>query len=656
MVEIVSREAHLIPLFPAFGALLNGLLGRRFIRKKAHWVAVPAVFLSFLFSLAVFLSLLQTPPGYEISLYTWVASSDFEASFGFLLDTLSVTMLLIVTGVGLLVHIYSIGYMHDDEGYARFFSYLNLFIFFMLILVLANNYLLMFLGWEGVGLCSYLLIGFWFHKKSASDAAKKAFLTNRIGDAGFILGILLLFFVVGSVSYQTVFQAASGLDQGVVTAITLLLFVGAVGKSAQIPLHVWLPDAMEGPTPVSALIHAATMVTAGIYMVCRSHLLYQLAPFSMQLIAVTGAATALFAGSIATVQNDIKKVLAYSTVSQLGFMFLALGVGAFVSGMFHLVTHAFFKGLLFLCAGSVIHAAGGEQNIQKLGGLRKHLPITFWTFLMGTLAIAGIPPFAGFWSKDEILTQTFQKGHPILFGIGAIAAVMTAFYIFRLLFLTFSGKMRLSEKGSHPLHESPATMAFSLIALAILSVVGGIFLGFPPEGGVFHHFLSHSFEEVHHGMHGFSSLNFLLMGGSVALAGVGWFVAWLFYQKRPDLPAKVVPSLMPLYRLLLHKYWVDEVYDKTILALSRLVSRLSFACDHFLIDGAVNGAGRLALFLSEAKRFFDQQIIDGFANGLAFVAQQGSGKFRRIQTGGVQNYALTMVGGLVLLIALIFIF
>ncbi|MFH1858393.1 MAG: NADH-quinone oxidoreductase subunit L [Candidatus Omnitrophota bacterium] len=654
MVALTARYAWLVLLFPACGALINGLWGRRYLKEKAHWVAVPAVFLSFLLSLVLFASVLKNGRSQEIFLYSWVVSADFEAPFGLFLDSLSCTMLLVVTGIGLLVHIYSVGYMRGDGGYARFFSYLNLFVFFMLILVLADNYLFMFMGWEGVGLCSYLLIGFWFHKKSATDAANKAFIANRIGDAGFILGILLLFFAVGSVSFSDVFGAAPTLDKGLVTAAALLLFAGAIGKSAQIPLYVWLPDAMEGPTPVSALIHAATMVTAGIYMVCRSHLLYTLAPVTMGLVALTGAATALFAASIAIVQNDMKKVLAYSTISQLGLMFLALGVGAFTSGMFHLVTHAFFKALLFLCAGSIAHAASGEQNIQKLGGLMKRLPVTHAAFLVGALAIAGIPPFAGFWSKDEILAQLLWRGHPVFFTVASLASFLTAFYIFRLLFLVFYGMTRLPEEAKQRLHESPAAMTSALIVLAILAASGGL-LGFPPEQGALHRFLGPTFGAGHEAPP-FSSLNVMLMGSSVAVAGLGWFFAWLLYQKRKDLPAKMVARMTALYRLLLHKYWVDELYDKTVLAFSRWLTAASSNCDRLVIDGAVNGIAHMALVLSRAKDFFDQKIVDGAANGLARWTQRGSGRLRRIQTGGVQNYALTMAGGIVVLVGFILIF
>jgi len=653
MVENLIRFSWLIPAFPAIGALVNGLFGKRFIRKKAHLIAIPAVCLSFFYSLLLLYGFSRTSQPRDIVFYSWIPSFDFQAEFGFLIDGLSCVMLLVVTGVGSLVHLYSVGYMHEDEGYHRFFTYLNLFIVAMLLLVLGNNYLLMFMGWEGVGLCSYLLIGFWFHKKSATEAAKKAFITNRIGDAGFILGILLIFTTVGSLSYRTVFASASAFHT-TATAVTLLLFVGAVGKSAQIPLYVWLPDAMEGPTPVSALIHAATMVTAGIYMVCRSHLLYLEAPLSMEVVATVGALTALFAGTVALVQNDIKKVLAYSTVSQLGFMFLGVGVGAFASGMFHLVTHAFFKGLLFLGAGSVIHAASGEQNIQKLGGLKHHLPITFTTFLFAVLAISGIPPFAGFWSKDEILSQSFLSGHPILFGLGCLAALCTSFYMFRLLFLTFYGKTRLSEGALHHLHESPKTMTIPLILLAFLSAVGGVILGFPPEGGLLHRILASTFQ-MDHESHSVTPLTLLLMGSSTLIACLGWGLAYLLYRRKSDLVSKITKRVTPLYTLLLHKYWIDELYDRTVLAGVRALSKISFACDRFLIDGLVNGVGQGILLLSKAKAFFDLKVIDGTANGIATLTQNASRKLRKIQTGDVQNYALTMIGGIMFLVGLVLI-
>ncbi|HEY5824569.1 MAG TPA: NADH-quinone oxidoreductase subunit L, partial [Cyclobacteriaceae bacterium] len=462
--------ASLIPLFPLLGFLIVGLNVKKLSHGAVSVIACGSVLLSFVISIYLFVLLLNLPEesrSINIVLFDWIKTSGFSASFSFLIDPLSSLMLLIITGVGFLIHVYSIGYMHDDEGFNRFFSYLNLFVFFMLLLVMGSNYLLMFVGWEGVGLCSYLLIGFWFKNKDYTSAANKAFIMNRIGDLGLIIGIVLIFVLFGSIQYNEVFAKAAsfGIGSEMITLITVLLFVGAMGKSAQIPLYTWLPDAMAGPTPVSALIHAATMVTAGIYMVARNNVLYALSPFSLHLILVVGLVTALFAATIALTQNDIKKVLAYSTVSQLGLIFVALGVGAFSSGIFHMATHAFFKALLFLGAGSVIHALSGEQDIRHMGGLRKYLPITFITFLIGTLAISGIPPFAGFFSKDEILAHAFAD-NTIVWGVALLASLLTSFYMFRLFFLTFSGSTRASDEVMRHIHESPKSITIPLIVLA----------------------------------------------------------------------------------------------------------------------------------------------------------------------------------------------
>ena len=506
----------LIPLFPAAGALFNGLLGRRCSRAAISTVACGTVGVSFLLSLGAFSQLLGRPEGQRLveqELFTWIpagagelssgAISQFVVQWGYQLDPLSAVMILVVTGVGFLIHIYSIGYMAHEGGYYRFFTYMNLFMFSMLTLVLANNFVLMFVGWEGVGLCSYLLIGFYFQRKSAADAGKKAFVVNRIGDFGFMLGIFLIFTAFGSFDFTQVFglvegQAQAGvLESGnaTVTAICILLFVGAMGKSAQVPLYVWLPDAMEGPTPVSALIHAATMVTAGVYMVARCSALFVLSPDAMLLVAVVGAVTAIFAASIGLVQNDIKRVLAYSTISQLGYMFLACGVGAFGAGMFHLMTHAFFKALLFLGAGSVIHALSGEQDMRRMGGLRKRIPVTFWTMMLGTVAIAGFPPLAGFFSKDEILWRAFSgsQGHVLLWAVGMLAAGMTSFYMFRMMFLTFLGKPRMSPAVESHVHESPAVMTVPLGLLAVGAVVSG-WVGIPHLIGQYLHHLPQYFE------------------------------------------------------------------------------------------------------------------------------------------------------------------
>src|SRR6267154_2610601 len=467
----------LIPILPLLGFALIALSGKKLVKGFAALIGCASVFVAFAFSVVLFIKLLNGAGSFNATMFTWISAGNFSASISFLIDPLSSLMLLIITGVGFLIHVYSVGYMHEDEGFNRFFSYLNLFVFFMLLLVMGSNYLVMFVGWEGVGLCSYLLIGFWFKNQDYNDAANKAFIMNRIGDLGLIIGVILIFVNFGSVNYIEVFPKADTVGTSVLTLITILLFIGAMGKSAQIPLYTWLPDAMAGPTPVSALIHAATMVTAGVYMVARNNILYSLSPIAMELVLVVGLATALFAATIALAQNDIKKVLAYSTVSQLGLMFVALGVGAYASGIFHMATHAFFKALLFLGAGSVIHAMHHEQDIRKMGGLRKYIPVTYITFFIGVLAISGIPPFAGFFSKDEILANAFKQS-PIAWGIAVLASLLTAFYMFRLLFLTFFGKTRASEDTIHHIHESPKSMTIPLIILAILSVAGG-FMGVP---------------------------------------------------------------------------------------------------------------------------------------------------------------------------------
>ena len=478
----------LIPLFPAIGFLINGFFGRRYSKTVVSWVACSALGLSFLTSILIFFELIGRPPAerlFEKVIFDWVVSGNLNTVIGYQIDPLSILMALVVTGVSFFIHIYSVGYMHDDPGFPRYFTYLNLFVFMMLNLILANNFLLMFVGWEGVGLCSYLLIGFWYEKDSAANAGKKAFIVNRVGDFGFLLGMFLLFTSLGkhgvwSLDFTEVFANANELDTATVTAITILLFVGATGKSAQIPLYVWLPDAMEGPTPVSSLIHAATMVTAGVYMIARCNVLYSMAPISMAIVAVVGVATAIYTASIGFCQNDIKKVLAYSTISQLGYMFLGVGVGAYSAGIFHLMTHAFFKGLLFLGAGSIMHALSGELDMRKMGGLRKKIPVTFWTFFIATLAIAGIPGLSGFFSKDEILWQAFSSshGHFLLWLVAAIAAGMTAFYMFRALFMTFWGECRADDHVKHHIHESPKIMTVPLMVLAVASVIGG-YIGVP---------------------------------------------------------------------------------------------------------------------------------------------------------------------------------
>jgi NADH-quinone oxidoreductase subunit L len=602
----------------------------------------------------------------------------FVADWGLLLDPLSCVMVLVVTGVGFLIHVYSAGYMAHEGGYYRFFGYMNLFMFAMLTLVLANNLLLMFVGWEGVGLCSYLLIGFYFLKKSASDAGKKAFIVNRIGDAGFLLGLLLTAVTLGTIrftslglpevgGYSGILQSLEaavhagtlGYGAHVLTAIGLLLFVGAAGKSAQIPLYVWLPDAMEGPTPVSALIHAATMVTAGVYMVVRMNAVYQLAPFALDVIAVVGAVTAIFAASMALVQNDVKKVLAYSTISQLGYMFMALGVGAFAAGIFHLMTHAFFKALLFLGAGSVIHAMSGEQDLRKMGGLWSKIPKTATTFLIATLAICGIFPFAGFFSKDEILGRAIDR-YFFLWAIGFITAGMTAFYMFRLFFLAFSGYTRADEHVEKHIHESPPSMTVPLMILGGLSIVGG-WIGWPGSlGGEnrFERFLepvlagalseTGAIKIAHHGL----AKEIFLMVLSLSIAGAGIWLAYEFYRSKRIAPELLAEKWPRAYQLLLHKYYVDEIYDALIVNRVKDLSTLFGLFDAKVIDGVgVDGAGWLARFGSRVSMWWDKWVIDGLLNFSAKFLQLLSFPVRLLQSGMFSSYAMVILIGLVVLLA-----
>ena len=651
----------LIPIFPALAVLLNGLLGRRMIRDKAHLLGVGSVGCSLVCALIVILRLMMNPSEpIKAKLYTWIFAGAFTADMGFQVDTLSAVMLFVVCGVGFLVHVYSMGYMHGDPSYYRFFTYLNLFMTSMLILVLADNYLLMFVGWEGVGLCSYLLIGYWYDRQSASDAGKKAFLVNRIGDAGFILAMSLIFWTTGSLNYDTVFtQAAAGqVTVGIATAITLLLFVGAAGKSAQVPLYVWLPDAMEGPTPVSALIHAATMVTAGVYMVVRSQALFLLAPTTMHVVAGVGAFTALFAASIGLVQNDIKRVLAYSTVSQLGYMFLGCGMGAFSSGLFHVMTHAFFKGLLFLGAGSVIHAMHEEQDMRRMGGLRHHIHGTYETMLLATIAIAGIPPFAGFWSKDEILGAAVKSG-----GIGVLwwlmglcAAFMTSFYMFRLIFLTFYGQERFDTQHVHP-HESPPSMLTPLKILALLSVIGGIVVGLPPENGLFHAFLSYAFPhgQAHHAaFHFWPDVPLMLLSTLVAVAG--WFTAYHLYIQRPERANELAEKYAFAYEVLLNKYYIDEFYQAFIVRPVMWATTAFWTVDARIVDGAVNACATFTRLYANWSGLIDRWVVDGSVNGVAVLVQSGARLFRLAQTGLVQNYLLVMAVGVFVFTTLYLIF
>ncbi len=637
--------AWVVPAFPFVGFLINGLWGRKLSRAWVGRVACGAMALSFAWVLRLFVEMLSRVPSerfWEPVYYTWIQVGNFKVTASFLVDPLTMVMLLVVTGVGFLIHVYSVGYMHDDPGYPRYFAYLNLFACAMLLLVMANNLLVMFVGWEGVGLCSYLLIGFWYEKQSASDAGKKAFIVNRIGDFGFLLAIFLTFWTFGTLNFREIFQIAVSqytVGDPVILAITLLLFVGATGKSAQIPLYVWLPDAMEGPTPVSALIHAATMVTAGVYMVARCATLYALAPMSMGVVAAVGCATAVFAATIGLVQNDIKRVLAYSTVSQLGYMFLGCGVGAFVAGIFHLMTHAFFKALLFLGAGSVIHALGGEQDIRKMGGLRKHLPITFATFVVASLAISGIAPFSGFFSKDEILLETWTSGHPVLYALALAGAVLTAFYMFRLVFLTFFGKSRMDPETARHVHEAPWSMAVPLIILGVLALVGGWVQVPLMEGGQrFGRFLDPVFQipqmiltEGMHGAHPPAWLEGAFMGLSilVALAGIG--VAYRWYLADPGRPERMAARFGRLYRWLLNKYYVDELYQTLV------------------VNPLKRGADAV-------HRWVDRSLIDGAVDGMGKLFEGASSLVRKLQTGLIQHYAWSiLVGCCVLLIVAVVI-
>lgn len=627
---------------PLIGFLINGFFGRKLPKNAIGAVACGSMGISFLVSIGIFFKMISLSAEerlFQQDLFLWIGSGDFQAKASLLLDPLSAIMIMVVTGVGFLIHVYSIGYMHEEDSYSRYFCYLNLFCFFMLLLVLGSNYLIMFIGWEGVGLCSYLLIGYYWDKTSASDAGKKAFVMNRVGDFGFILAIMLVFVSLGTIDFYESAQAAhEKLQVGgvIVTAITLLLFLGATGKSAQIPLYTWLPDAMEGPTPVSALIHAATMVTAGVYMIARCSMLFMMAPVTMGVVAIVGATTALFAATIGICQNDIKRVLAYSTVSQLGYMFLACGVGAFTAAVFHLMTHAFFKACLFLGSGSVIHGLHGEQDMRKMGGLRSHMPKTYMTFLLSTFAIAGIPPLSGFFSKDEILWKAFSDGNTLLWGLGACAALVTAFYMFRLVFMTFHGPSRV-EPHVHP-HESPSVMTLPLIILAGLAVIGG-FVGIPIiEGGnKMASFLEPVFNAhaVHAGGHGGEhggghhnvGLELGMMGLSVLIAIAGIAIAFKLYMVRTDLPSKIVEKIKPVYDLVYNKYYIDELYDAVFVEPFKKFSQ-------FLWKG------------------IDVLIIDGLVNGCAKVFRFLGSQIRIIQSGFVRNYAFSFMIGFVLILYL----
>ena len=657
----------LIPLLPFVGFLINATVGRRLPKGVTGSIATGAMALSFGVSASAVYALLGSEPiggvrAIDQVVYTWMSSGALNVPLAFHLDPLSSVMILVVTGIGTLIHLYSTAYMHEesDSEFARYFSYLNLFASFMLVLVLGANFPVMFVGWEGVGLCSYLLIGFWFTKPSAADAGKKAFVVNRIGDFGFVLGMFWLFQLFGTLDFQEIAVKVSALPPevtfGALTGITLLLFLGATGKSAQIPLFTWLPDAMEGPTPVSALIHAATMVTAGVYMIGRNAVLFSHAPQTLEVVAVVGALTALMAGTIGLVQNDIKRVLAYSTVSQLGYMFLAMGVGAFTAGIFHLYTHAFFKALLFLGSGAVIHALHGEQDLRRMGGLRKALPITYWTFLIGALAIAGVPLLSGFFSKDEILWQTFSHGHRVLWVMAIITAFLTATYMFRLLYMCFFGERRAGQSeehaapshsappnhgdhGGHGLHDAPMVMAIALVVLAIGSVVAG-YVGIPEAvvhgGNRIEHFLAPSFrapgvDAAAEGPgdvvdHGSASTEYGLMALStvVALGGIG--LATTIWLRRPATADRIAARFSGLHKLLLGKYFVDELYDEAIVQPIRKTST------------------------SLLWRGVDAGIVDGTVNGVGLVVRGWSAVLRRMQTGSVRAYAMSFFAGVVVIV------
>jgi NADH-quinone oxidoreductase subunit L len=616
----LSESLHLwvIPALPLAGFLINGLFGRRLPKAGVNAVALGSVSLAFLWALRVFAAAQGLAEPHVERYFTWIASGPLEVSWAFYLDRLTLVMLLVVTGVGTVIHFYSVGYMAHEGGYYRFFSYLNLFMFFMLVLVLASSYLVMFIGWEGVGLTSFLLIGFWFRRQSATDAANKAFLVNRIGDFGFSLGMFLMFVTFRSLDFETVLPAAAAASPAALTAIALLLFAGATGKSAQVPLYVWLPDAMEGPTPVSALIHAATMVTAGVYMVARSAPIFTQAPLAMDVVAVVGTVTAFFAATIGLVQTDIKRVLAYSTVSQLGYMFLALGVGGFGAAVFHLTTHAFFKGLLFLAAGSVIHAMSGEQDMRRMGALARKIPVTCATFVTGALAIAGIPPLSGFFSKDEILIHAWQRS-PVLFVAGLVTAFLTAFYVFRAVFLAFFGESRRNEEAEHHLHESPPIMTAPLVILAVLSAGGGflavghwlapVFEGMVPET-----LMAHGVE-----------LALMALSAGAGVAGLG--LAYLLYVARPQLAEQLAQAAGGLYRTVANKYYVDEIYGAVIVRPVLAIST------HFL------------------WRVLDAGVIDGAVN-LVGAESRGTGSIlRRIQSGNIRSYAAWVLLGAVSVVA-----
>ena len=677
----IREYIWLIPCLPLIGALCNGItafLGIRLPKLLVAGIAVGVMAGAFVVSCFSFLEIYHIHEGsreFIQVIYEWIHIGKLSVPLGFLVDPLSCVMILIITGVGTLIHIYSYGYMHEDPGFQRYFTYLNLFVFFMLLLVLGENILIMFVGWEGVGLCSYLLIGFWFQDKEKAVAGMKAFIVNRIGDFAFICGFCLLYWGlaqhgVHTLSFMELREHAplltgmTVMGMGIVTAITLLFFIGATGKSAQIPLYVWLPDAMAGPTPVSALIHAATMVTAGVYMIGRNYFFFEMAPVTMTVVATVGALTALFAATIGCTQYDIKKVLAYSTVSQLGYMFLGMGVGAFSAGIMHLMTHAFFKGLLFLGAGSVIHAMHHEQDMRKMGGLRHHIPWTYLTFLAGFVAIIGLPPFAGFVSKDEILWLTYSSGvyGKVLWAIGYITAGLTAFYMSRLFFMTFFGESRVDAHTKEHLHESPMVMVIPLAILAVLSLIGG-FIGWPAALGgsnPFHHWLSSVFNagviEHHTASHAHPIDEYVLMALSVSLAIGAAIMAYKWYAKKSDQPAAFVAKFSGLHRLIFNKYFIDELYQATFVRGLLAWNRFLAWFDGWFIDGIVNGVAQLGVVVSRINGWIDKWFVDGLVNLVANFSRFMGSLLRRVQTGQIQSYVYFAMFGLTLAVILRYIF
>jgi len=630
----------LIPFLPLAAFVVNILLGKKYLKENAHWVSILAVAGSWVISV---MALTEVLSGKKINydLYTWILSDGFKVSVGFLIDQLTAVMLIVVTTCSTLIHIYSVGYMHGDSGYYRFFSYLSLFTFSMLMLVMANNFLQLYFGWEGVGLCSYFLIGYYFDKKSASDAGKKAFIVNRFGDFGFGIGIFVIFLSFGTVYYEPVFSQVGGYanayvtflgyDVHLMTLIALLLFCGSIGKSAQMPLHVWLPDAMEGPTPVSALIHAATMVTAGVFLVARCNPIFSLSETALMVVALTGAITSLFAATIGLVQNDLKRIIAYSTVSQLGYMFLACGVGAYTAGIFHLYTHAFFKALLFLCAGSVMHAMGGELDIQKMGGLKKYMPVTFLTMLIASFSIAGVPGLAGFFSKDEILWLAYSgpsKVGKLVWMIGTLVAFLTAFYSFRLIFLTFFGTFRGTHEQEHHLHESPKSMTVPLMVLCVGAVAAG-WVGIPHLVGGGAHFTEFMMPVLGHPEgHGTHAEEWMVMGISVLVGFAGIGLAYFMYIVSPALPGRISRQFSAVYTVLFNKYYVDELY-------SFLIVRPTIWCAKNVLIGVT-----------------DARIIEAIVNGVPSAIAAFSSGLRKVQTGLMQHYATIMAMGILIFVAI----